>query len=382
MNESCPVCSAEGAKEKDCGRYVFREEYGREADDASPSVEDVQALIDSLLDGGDITSDNRTEVEELLNEIDTLKLLLDTESFDTLDFTRYGDAVSALNALDGMAGAEIPSVLEGDDIPQVTVTYSDGVNGTVFADIVHTVNAGAATPKPPFEYGDDDAPYVFYGWSPSIAEIVTEDVTYTAVWEVDEDGDGFPDRLESNKFTVKYVDTIEDEYTFAAETYEASPLETTPAFSGGTPTRKGYTFKGWGYNNTTKIYTTENLWEEGYNTEILSFDHGVLNIVKGNVTYYAIWQKHDSKLTFNGAVIFYFNGGTLISDPDETYSLYSQSSDIPVMDFVIPDVEVVREGYKLEGWALTSDATAAKYTVGSTMKVNCGAPADYVVYAV
>ena len=47
-------------------------------------------------------------------------------------------------------------------------------------------------------------------------------------------------------YTVTYTDGVEDEEVFADEVHEnLSSGVATPAFSGGTPTRTGYVFKGW-----------------------------------------------------------------------------------------------------------------------------------------
>ena len=64
-----------------------------------------------------------------------------------------------------------------------TVTYTDGVeNKEIFADKVCAVEQGSPTPA----FGDEDPVregYKFMGWSPTVAETVTADVTYTAQWK-------------------------------------------------------------------------------------------------------------------------------------------------------------------------------------------------------
>ena len=64
---------------------------------------------------------------------------------------------------------------------EYTVTYTDGVNGTAFADQVYTVKVGEATPA--FEGTPAREGYVFLGWEPEVAETVTGNATYTAQWE-------------------------------------------------------------------------------------------------------------------------------------------------------------------------------------------------------
>lgn len=62
-----------------------------------------------------------------------------------------------------------------------TVTYTDGVDGKFFEDVVFSdLKSGVATPafgKDPYRYG-----YTFAGWEPVVAETVTETVTYVAKW--------------------------------------------------------------------------------------------------------------------------------------------------------------------------------------------------------
>ena len=62
-----------------------------------------------------------------------------------------------------------------------TVTYTDGVDGKFFEDVVFSdLKSGVATPafgKDPYHPG-----YTFAGWEPEVAETVTETVTYVAQW--------------------------------------------------------------------------------------------------------------------------------------------------------------------------------------------------------
>lgn len=63
-----------------------------------------------------------------------------------------------------------------------TVVYTDGADGEeVFADQSTVVTSGASTPV--FDGTPTREGYTFAGWSPEVADTVTGDVTYTAVWE-------------------------------------------------------------------------------------------------------------------------------------------------------------------------------------------------------
>ncbi len=62
-----------------------------------------------------------------------------------------------------------------------TVTYTDGVNGAAFTDQVTTgLKEGVTTPV--FSGTPGRSGYTFAGWTPTVAEIVTGNATYTAQW--------------------------------------------------------------------------------------------------------------------------------------------------------------------------------------------------------
>ncbi len=110
-----------------------------------------------------------------------------------------------------------------------TVTYTDGVNGEAFADQAYTAKYEDATPA--FEGTPARAGYKFLGWEPTVAETVTENTTYVAQWE--------------KLYTVTYTDGV-DGKAFKDDVHSDLEKDTpTPAFSGDTPTRKGFVFDGW-----------------------------------------------------------------------------------------------------------------------------------------
>lgn len=110
-----------------------------------------------------------------------------------------------------------------------TVTYTDGVNGEAFADQAYTAKYEDATPA--FVGIPARAGYKFLGWEPTVAETVTENATYVAQWE--------------KLYTVTYTDGV-GEKAFKDDVHSDLEKDTpTPAFSGDTPTRKGFVFDGW-----------------------------------------------------------------------------------------------------------------------------------------
>ena len=79
--------------------------------------------------------------------------------------------------------------IDDNEETKYTVTYKDGVDGEVFADQVYgNLLSGVATPA--FEGTPTREGYVFKGWEPAVAEKVTGDVTYVAVWEKAKDNNG------------------------------------------------------------------------------------------------------------------------------------------------------------------------------------------------
>lgn len=125
-----------------------------------------------------------------------------------------------------------------------TVTYTDGVeNEEVFADqVTENIPLGTATPE--FNGTPKRDGYVFTGWTPEVAETVTANVVYTAVWSEDANGNGEADDNEK-KYTVTYTDGVENEEIFADQVTENILSGTaTPEFN-GTPKRDGYEFTGW-----------------------------------------------------------------------------------------------------------------------------------------
>lgn len=83
-----------------------------------------------------------------------------------------------------------------------TVTYTDGVdNEEIFKD-QSNVDLLSGTKTPKFNGEPKRTGYVFTGWTPEVTETVTQTVTYSAQWAVDENGNDKPDNDE--KYTVSY----------------------------------------------------------------------------------------------------------------------------------------------------------------------------------
>ena len=203
-----------------------------------------------------------------------------------------------------------------------TVTYTDGANGEAFADQVTKVKANAATPA--FNGTPTREGYVFNGWTPEVAEKVYANVTYTATWAEDKNGNGVADDKDPH-YTVTYTDGVEDEVVFEDETYADQLVGMpTPAFSGDT-TRKGYVFKGW--------------------------NPAVTDAVTDEVTYVAVWGVDKNNNS--------------IDDADETHYTVTYTDGVEKKEIFADQVyeglivgeatpafngTPTRKGYKFGGW--------------------------------
>lgn len=111
-----------------------------------------------------------------------------------------------------------------------TVTYTDGLSGTVFENQTYEVIENRATPA--FQGTLERTGYVFDGWNPALSSTVTADTTYVAQW-----------RPAVFTVTYQYEGTVpegasalpEPQRVAFGETYTVAPNATAP----------GYTFSGW-----------------------------------------------------------------------------------------------------------------------------------------
>ena len=206
-----------------------------------------------------------------------------------------------------------------------TVTYTDGVEDEeVFADDVHeNLSSGVATPA--FSGGTPTRTgYVFKGWNPEVAATVTGNATYVATWGEDKNNNGIDDN-EETKYTVTYKDGVDGE-VFADDVHgNLLSGVATPAFSGGTPTRTGYVFKGW--------------------------NPAVAATVTGNATYVATWgeDKNNNGIDDNEETkytVTYTDG----VDGKEIFADQVYGNLLPGVDTPAFKGTPTREGYVFKGW--------------------------------
>lgn len=193
-----------------------------------------------------------------------------------------------------------------------TVTYTDGVNGEAFADQAYMAKYEDATPA--FEGTPARAGYKFLGWEPTVAETVTENATYVAQWE--------------KLYTVTYTDGVGGK-AFEDDVHSDLEKDTpTPAFSGGTPTRKGFVFDGW----TPEVAET----------------------VTDNATYTAQWKPvQPDKKAIEGAI---GRGVTVVCD-NQNVKHGAKAYKVTLGEYTVSNVM----GTAADGYTCTVTVRAAKF---------------------
>ena len=119
-------------------------------------------------------------------------------------------------------------------IQKFSVTYTDGIGGTSFADEV-TSDLRRGTPTPAFTGGTPTrSGYTFTGWEPSVAATVTDNAVYTAQWAKNSSSSHH-----STRYTLHYESNGGTAYK--DERYSSGTKVTLDK----TPTRESHTFTGW-----------------------------------------------------------------------------------------------------------------------------------------
>ena len=119
------------------------------------------------------------------------------------------------------------------DSTTYSVTYKDGVDGTVFADQT-TADLHVGDTTPAFSGTPTRSVYTFTGWEPSVAATVTDNAVYTAQWAKNSSSSHH-----STRYTLHYESNGGTAYK--DERYSSGTKVTLDK----TPTRESYTFTGW-----------------------------------------------------------------------------------------------------------------------------------------
>ena len=135
-------------------------------------------------------------------------------------------------------------------INQYTITF-DTVGGSTIAPITQDYGTSVTAPEDPTKEG-----YTFAGWDTEIPEKLTEDLTITAKWTI-------------NQYTIRFVDG-DDEITSITQDYG------TPVTAPAAPAKEGYIFGGWNNLPKTMPVTPEGglivsaIWNVGYTLSFVS----------------------------------------------------------------------------------------------------------------
>ena len=132
------------------------------------------------------------------------------------------------------ASSQVKSLVLYGVIQKYSVTYTDGIGGTSFADEI-TSDLRRGTPTPAFTGGTPTrSGYTFTGWSPAVAATVTDNAVYTAQWAKNSSSSHH-----STRYTLHYESNGGTAYK--DERYSSGTKVTLDK----TPTRESYTFTGW-----------------------------------------------------------------------------------------------------------------------------------------
>ena len=226
------------------------------------------------------------------------------------------------------------------------------------------------------EDGSVDAPtptrsgYTFKGWySTSNLDQIPESYqqyykldpsapngfTWFAAWEKSAESET---PAESKAFEAQFVANggafADGSETLAAKA-DADGIVSQPA----TPTRDGYTFKGWYWVSSEKGMTSDQL-----ETQKVNFS----NPLKGNANFFALWEKNAEQTELN--VLYVANGGTFVDGNDTMQGV--ADSDGMLRQPPAP----TREGYTFAGWYWTSDLSQLPEDQRDNWKVDFSQPID------
>ena len=227
--------------------------------------------------------------------------------------------------------------------------------------------------------------------------------------------------VEPTYFTVTYTDGVDGEEVFADDVHNVLAGEATPAFVGGTPTRKDYRFLGWDPEVAEKV--TENAtytakWEQVYTVtytdgaegavfadqvyevkpgdatpafvgsttregyKFLGWQPEVAETVTESVVYTAQWEAIKYKLTFNGNGTNKLSGTISGSHTSKTkYTAGTNVSLTAAMDGKRFTKELSADystNYRQTGWNTKKDGTGDHYAMNGTFVMPAS---DVTLYA-
>lgn len=269
-----------------------------------------------------------------------------------------------------------------------TVTYTDGADGAVFDNDVHS-NLPSGTATPAFSGSLAREGYTFVGWNPAVAETVTADVTYAAKWEEGKTNarrvplptipkpDPAPADLNTGhkidvRFTVLYVgDEFNIGYNYGSSEktkfvcqYKTNHSDTAynnhtiaisdiKAAAGRASVNSGYQIVGWSKESNANPTT----WSLNKS--------GTTACNKGS-TIYLVAKNPNPTTKYTYTLNYDANGGTGAPSAD---SWSTTDASIRYHSFTVKNTIPTREGYVFKGWK-ANDGSDTIYTGGMTCAVS------------
>ena len=269
-----------------------------------------------------------------------------------------------------------------------TVTYTDGADGAVFDNEVHS-NLPAGTATPAFSGTLAREGYTFAGWNPAVTETVTANVTYVAQWEAGKtnarrvtlptipEPDIAPAALNTGhkidvRFTVLYVgDEFNIGYNYGSSEktkfvcqYKTNHSDTAynnhtiaisdiKAAAGRASVNSGYQIVGWSKESNANPTT----WSLNKS--------GTTACNKGS-TIYLVAKNPNPTTKYTYTLNYDANGGTGAPSAD---SWSTTDASIRYHSFTVKNTVPTREGYVFKGWK-ANDGSDTIYTGGMTCAVS------------
>ena len=269
-----------------------------------------------------------------------------------------------------------------------TVTYTDGADGAVFDNEVHS-NLSSGTATPAFSGSLAREGYTFVGWNPAVAETVTADVTYAAKWEAGKtnarrvtvppipDPGVAPAALNTGhkidvRFTVLYVgDEFNIGYNYGSSEktqfvcqYKTNHSDTAynnhtiaisdiKAAAGRASVNSGYQIVGWSK-------------ESNANPTTWSLNKSGTTACNKGTTIYLVAKNPNPTTKYTYTLNYDANGGTGAPSAD---SWSTTDASIRYHSFTVKNTVPTREGYVFKGWK-AKDGSDTIYTGGTLCSVS------------
>lgn len=269
-----------------------------------------------------------------------------------------------------------------------TVTYTDGADGAVFDNDVHS-NLPSGTATPAFSGSLAREGYTFAGWNPAVAETVTANVTYVAQWEAGKtnprrvtvppipDPGVAPAALNTGhkidvRFTVLYVgDEFNIGYNYGssektqfvcqyktnhsdtASTNHTIAISDIKAAAGRASVNSGYQIVGWSK-------------ESNANPTTWSLNKSGTTACNKGTTIYLVAKNPNPTTKYTYTLNYDANGGTGAPSAD---SWSTTDAAIRYHSFTVKNTIPTREGYVFKGWK-ANDGSDTIYTGGTLCSVS------------